>query len=137
MTALELASCLAVSSFRTRPERDSTLLPELLPIRIPPLEVHLSSNPSFWSPSKEQFSLGGRTPKAIFFRWQHWCAKEPAQFTRVWRSSTLCSPHRCWRSRTSMVDLSRLSFQDSPPWQFLVPLLIRICPLVMHLSEFR
>src|SRR5258707_14361635 len=120
MTALELASSLAVSSFRTRSQRDSTLLLELSPIRIPSLEVHLSSNPSFWSPSKEEFSLGGRTLKAISFRRQRWCARERARFTKVWRSSTLCLLHRCWQSRISMVDSSRLSFPDSLQWHFLV-----------------
>src|ERR1051325_2075281 len=51
--------------------------------RIPSLEAHLSSNPSSWSPSKEQFSLGDRTLKAISFRRQRRCAREPALFTRV------------------------------------------------------
>src|SRR5260370_16462588 len=92
MTQLDLALSLAVSSFRTRPQLDSTILPDLLPIKIPSSEVRLSSNPSFWSASKPQFSLGGPTPKALFFRQQHRAAGEPAPFTRGWRSSTLCSP---------------------------------------------
>src|SRR6266403_3430933 len=45
MTQLDLALSLAVSSFRTRPQRDSTILPELLLIKIPSSEVRLSSNP--------------------------------------------------------------------------------------------
>ncbi len=99
--------------------------------------ILVTENPSSWSPSKEQFLLGGRTLKAIFFRQQHRCAGEPALFTRVWRSSTLCSPRRCWRSRISVVDSSRLFFPDSLQWQSLVRLRIRICPRVMRLSGFR
>src|SRR6266513_5373683 len=101
MTQRVLAPCLPVSSSRMRPGPDLKLQPELLPIRIHSLATHRLSNLSFWSPTREQFSLGARTLKAIFRSKQHHVVVGQSLSTNAPTSWTHSHPHHLWLSITA------------------------------------